>query len=246
MSPAVAGNRRSAAIAVTEAGRKPLLEADDAATAAAAVAFGESSAANDGWGTGSDAGLAQEKLSLAGGSPDDDAAAAAIMPRLDAPVVVIPPHLWRNATQPMSAVVMRTYLVPTTGEDVLLANLHAVTATQQYLRSPSASREQTRDQLLAATFVYDYTHPTLRTARNVAFALQTARSGSYRSQTDIELRVAATRSSSSSSPSDSSKRNTVNNDSGGGGGGGGGVVVVVLADALDAGGGGKGGTSSSI
>ncbi len=239
MSPAVAGNRRSAAIAVTEAGRKPLLEADDVATAAAAaaaVAFGESSAANDGWGTGSDAGLA-------GGSPDDDAAAAAIMPRLDAPVVVIPPHLWRNATQPMSAVVMRTYLVPTTGEDVLLANLHAVTATQQYLRSPSASREQTRDQLLAATFVYDYTHPTLRTARNVAFALQTARSGSYRSQTDIELRVAATRSSSSS-PSDSSKRNTVNNDSGGGGGGG--VVVVVLADALDAGGGGKGGNTSSI
>ena len=78
-----------------------------------------------------------------------------LVPRRRSNVVVIPPNMWRSTLFPASPVGDRTYLVPATAADILIANKHLLGLSKNELSSALAS----------ATFVYDYSAPTLRAAR---------------------------------------------------------------------------------
>jgi len=99
--------------------------------------------------------------------PPQNSDSASDQGRKGATIVVIPPHIWRNPVQPISAFVSRSYLVPATGLDIVLSNKELV----HTLQSEQLPVDQAREQVLTATFVYDYMHPTLRTARNVQYSL---------------------------------------------------------------------------
>lgn len=118
-------------------------------------------------------------VGIADGDANNDRVTAAelqqIRGRLNASLVVIPPHIWRSPSRPISALVSRSYLVPATGIDIVHANRHVV----EEVRASGIVADHARMQLLASTFVYDYTHPALRTARNVTENVETGAMRSF-------------------------------------------------------------------
>ena len=61
--------------------------------------------------------------------------------------------------------------MPADGLDVVHANRRVVLEMQR----EAIPVERARQQLMASTFVYDYTHPSMRTARNLVVSVETGK-----------------------------------------------------------------------
>eukprot|EP00750_Incisomonas_marina_P015608 INCI18395.2.p1 GENE.INCI18395.2~~INCI18395.2.p1 ORF type:complete len:1259 (+),score=189.65 INCI18395.2:265-3777(+) len=89
--------------------------------------------------------------------------------------VIIPPNVWRNAVLLPNGDCFgdRGFLKAATAQDMAYANRHLVESIQARMKAVAGTSEEAatkakiRAELRAATFVYDYQHPALRSARNL-------------------------------------------------------------------------------
>lgn len=89
--------------------------------------------------------------------------------------VIIPPNVWRNAVLLPNGDCFgdRAFMKAATAQDMAYANRHLVENIQARIKAATGTSEEAtlkakiRAELRAATFVYDYQHPALRSARNL-------------------------------------------------------------------------------